>query len=162
MSRGARLLAMVNSLGLHSSMNCLFALAEHMSQAPGPISDYAVHSLPWWVFAAKISISNCQVAERWEERLVYLLHTAARIKTNSKVNWLRIILLLSILYSFYHGKITCNIRLYLQFHFYKMSLQGFSFFSSTPGQKLETRTRTNKNIHIHTHPNQNCVKHTHK
>lgn len=80
-------------------------------------------------FAAKISISNCQVVERWEERLVYLLHTAARKKTNSKVNWLRIILLLSILYSFYHGKITCNIRLYLQFHFYKMSLQGFSFFS---------------------------------
>lgn len=102
-------------------------LQEHMSQAPGPISDYGVHSLPWWVSAAKISISSCQVAERWEERLVYLLHTAAPIGTNSKVNWVRIILLLRILYSFYHGKITCNIRLYLQFHFYKTSLQGLFF-----------------------------------
>lgn len=123
-------------------------LQEHMSQTPGPISDYGVHSLPWWAAAAKISIMCCQVAECREEKLVYLLHTAAPIGTNSKVNWVRIILLLRILYSFYHGKITCNIRLYLQFHFYKTSLQGLFFLICWVKKKKSKQTVENNNSRL--------------
>lgn len=83
-------------------------------------------------FTAKISNGNCQIVELGDEKHVCLLLTAASIKNKQwkKGNWSRVILLLSIFYSFYHGKITCNIRLYLQFHFYKMSLQDF-----LPGSK---------------------------
>lgn len=76
--------APVNSPGPWSSMTCLFALAEHMSQAPGPISEYAVYSQPRWVFAAKISNPNCQIAKHWEEKRVYLLLTATRIKQTAR------------------------------------------------------------------------------
>ena len=100
-------------------------------------------------FTAKISNGNCQIVELGEEKHVCLLLTAASIKNKQwkKGNWLRVILLLSILYSFYHGKITCNIRLYLQFHFYKMSLQ--DFFTRFTNLRLE-HTRTDTSTHIQT------------
>lgn len=64
--------------------------------------------------------------------------TAAPIKQTEQLVKDYFILLLSSLYIFYHGKITCNIRLYLQFNFYKMSLQDF-FFLLPPVRKKKQK-----------------------
>lgn len=138
--------AVPNAPRLQNQTTCLFA-----HEAPA--------STVWGGLTAKVSSGARQILHA-AKQLPIDIHS---VKTN-KQHWLGIILLLSILYSFYHGKITCNItRLYLQFHFYKMSLQdcwgfaSFFFFVLLLVQKLETTThaRTKKNLkNIHTHPKQ--------
>ena len=100
--------------------------------------------------------TNTPPAKRPGKKRVSIGFPTAAIKPNSRR--LRIILLLSSLYSFYHGKITCNIRLYLQFHFYKMSLQDVCWFKNSRLNTKKTKTQ-------HTHSGRskaNCNTHINK